>query len=228
MVFLFPDANTDQRCLWARKATLVKAFPYWKMLFEAGYSESVQKLPGLSNWKSLLATDIAGIVGAPAAQKRRASKSKSRSTSSEAGDIAYIVIREEPLHAYRAVLTWLTTKQIAFGSQRRTPKNADALSPTSPQVIYALAHKLEITDLQRLALQEFAHRLDTKNCMARLLSRHAFLYPEIKEAAMKAVIENWEAVKGSGWNAHVQSAVKAGDWDIAQLAEVIDELLSKV
>ena len=208
---------------------MITISPYWKRLFEADYSESKQYLQGMSAWKETLAKDIAGIVNLSEPESSDPSRSVSKESNSPVTEdgvrVRYIVIRDEPLQTYRAVLVWLAMGQISFSQEKAFEPYPN---PTSPKALYALAHKLEIEDLKSIALAAFTHRLDADNCMAELFSQHSFLYSQIKDAALKAVVANWSAIRKPGRMSYIQEIVKAGDRDTEQLAEIVDELLSQL
>ena len=100
--------------------------------------------------------------------------------------------------------------------------------PLSPTSIYALKDKLEITELQKLALAEYTKRLTSKNAMKELFSMHALLYPQLKYAAMATAVANWAQIKADKGTVHYRDAVREGEKDPGHLAEVMEELLLKV
>lgn len=189
------------------------------MLFEAGFSENTQTLHRPSTWKELLKADLADALGG---DELKPGSSKKSCEEMDGTGIAYIVVKDESPENYRTILTWLDTKAVVFATQR------DEDAPNTPQAIYALAHKLDINELQSIALKEYTSRLTSANCMRELLSNHAFLYPKLKQAAMKAVIDNWALMKALGRKPSAQDLVKAGGRDLEQLAEILTELLGKL
>ena len=226
------------------------------MLFDSGYSESEQKLEGLSGWKQLLTKDMSRITSADAElDGRRASNATAQSgkVASEASlpdelgkpgkapiplvderqgrepqdnGIRYILVKDDSLLTYRAVLMWLLSDKISFSIL--DDLGAPACLATSSKAVYALALKLEISSLQSIALADHKQKLTARNAMKELFSSHALLYPSLKDAAMTAAIILWKTIKADKGHLYYRTMVDSGAEDPALLAEVMEELLGRV
>lgn len=202
VAFVFSGASGPYGCLWARKGSSMAISPHWKKLLEAAWAESTQTL-----------TELSVLAGDSASLGLETTKSNTTPSDVEGGGVSYTVVRQESRATYRAVLVWKLTNHITFGKITTDGPSESLTADTAPNVIYALAHKLEIANLQSLALNEYEGRLSSNNCMTELFSTHTILCPQLKEAGMKAVVADWAKIKENEPQTRIQEVIKAGDGD---------------
>lgn len=255
VLFIFGKEGRDgkQTLLWAKRAQLQEASPYWKTLFESGYKEGEDKLQSLSKWKKMLASDVASIMDDFQSSRNAADSSTFEDSDAEddsevdpsegkakhaAGQtdsseedtaIRYVVVNDATSKTYRAVLQWIESETIYFSTLTSVVPKDIARQPAtaSPKSVYALAHKLGITALQNLALEQFSKQLYSHNVLKELFSTHAALYPEIAEAAMKAAIEYMPAIKSSGEHTYISDVMNAGDLDHDYVVRTVTDLFGR-
>lgn len=126
--------------------------------------------------------------------------------------IRYIIVKDASSKRYKAVLIWLQTDKISFKSLTSARGGTKAASPdaVSPKSIYALAHKLELVKLQRLALHHFAKQLTARNALQKLFSGHAAIYSELSQEAMIAAVKFMSKIKASRGHAYIEEVPSAG------------------
>lgn len=152
--------------------------------------------------------------------------------------IRYVVISGTPYKTYRALLQWIYTGKITFadlrskhsmaGSPETSAKRSSWASAISCKSIYRLAHELEITELQRLALAEYASQLSVDNAVHELLSDICFAYPELRDAAIGVVKENWAAILKDGKIAEARKEVERDGRHAKEKAAVLLDLCSRM
>lgn len=104
--------------------------------------------------------------------------------------------------------------------------NSPLPPPSSPKSVYRLAHFLELAELVNLALQNFKSQLTADNATYELFSDVASSYPEIRDAALDYVVENWENVIKSKSYEVVRSKADKGEGDVG-IAMLLSEKLMK-
>lgn len=211
----FTFANATQH-LWANKTILKQASAYFKTLFESEFREG----------KRLTAAEhgSAKPVGP-------GSSSDAQPTCEH--KFHSIEVADHSIDTYRAVLTWIMTGQITFAplgqpklataalnasmssvASTSTPADSIARPPAvSPTEIYRLAHLLELSDLEAIALTSFVSELTPANVAHELFSPAADLYDEIRAAAVDFVVARWDEVEQTEGMKAVQAKVEAGEFE---------------
>ena len=124
-----------------------------------------------------------------------------------------VVVRQTAYTTYAAILVWVACRRIEFAplKSRAGPKRKDQLktqfeansalpAPASPKSVYRLAQILELADLKRLALRNFAAQLTPDNAANELFSDVISAFPELRESALQYVSQNWaEVKKAASW-----------------------------
>ncbi|KAL8278956.1 hypothetical protein RQP46_008625 [Phenoliferia psychrophenolica] len=196
------------RTLHGNSTFLALNSPYFKTLFSSvGFSES-------SNKKQ----SITPAAYPPLTKKRAFHDSDDEAdspTPAPAHSSSYEVRVEETSYlTYRAVLSWMLTRQIVFarlstasplppGDEVPTLSTLSSLSSlpaTSPKSVYRLAHFLGLDELGLLALASIVSQIDPSNAIEELFGELTALYEPLQVALLDYAARNWDKVKQSkGW-----------------------------
>jgi hypothetical protein len=149
---------------------------------------------------------------------------------------------------YRAVLVWLLTSYIHFAPLTSTthpvvnasPKknltryrylleyseNEPKLPlPVSPKSVYRLAHLLELSNLQTLALCNLKSQLTKENVALELFGDVSGCYDEVRAIELDLAAKEWAFVKTSPAMAGVSQKVREGGYP--HFAEIMVQLLPR-
>lgn len=192
-------------------------------MFECGMSESVNKLEGLSKWKTQLAADVKDILK----EHRRRSLDLGLPAVPAIEDeaIRYIVVQDTSMSVYEVMLQALGRGgKIDRDLVRRSAKLADV--PAFYQAIYAAAHKVELDAVRDAALVGFQSVVTADTALSCLLSENAMFYPDLKTAAMSAVLRWWMDVKPNV-RAHIYKVSEGGKLDPHELLKTTVELYER-
>ena len=233
----------------------MEASAYWKTQLKSDFAESDQYLKSLSGWKELAAADIQSIMmaegtfaaarsvatgmggGLHAPKKTKidgtsetSSKAKKRkelqlASSSSNSRVGYLVIKDSALATYELVLGWLENQQIDPEFGELSPATA-VRSPTAPDVVYELAHFLQLERLKELASGSFTQQLTATSAVAHLASKRALTYPELGAAALEVAVKHIDGVAaGNGMAVITSKLVAEDDADFREyLGQVIEKL----
>lgn len=152
-----------------------------------------------------------------------------------------IVIRDASYKTFKALLFFISTSKLDFAPLRSTfsnstsppasvpeditftsPPNSDSSpAPVSPKSIYKLAHKLEIASLSKLALENYTSQLHATNALHELFS-DITIYPEIKEAAIAACLDNWSSISGGSELQGIEARLERGELSSQKMALALE------
>ncbi|BGP59461.1 hypothetical protein NBRC10512v2_000756 [Rhodotorula toruloides] len=227
------------RSLYANETFLSNASPYFKTLFEAGFSKddkaaadrtsTAETLPPYTFDDSDDETD--GFLDKP-------------TSSSEPSSIPCKTIKiiDTAYSTYFAVLVWLVTGKISFAPSRSSrtmppPRPSSAAStrsmaiktaidaqtvpvppPVSAKSVYRLAHLLKLDSLASFALSQIRSQLTIENVAYTLYSDIASAYPEVQSAALDFAVEKWEKVVGAEATNEMERLAEGGEADSAMAA----------
>ena len=241
VAFIFPRTSGMATCLWTEIEVIEKVSGYWKRMFGLDYVESSSQLEKLSGWKNNFETDLANVLEEhqmteradlllvdsddEAGDEERVPASKLSAASSV---IRYVVITDASVKSYRALFWWIDTRLIEFAKLKSTGQSSGNHALSSPKSMYALAHKLEIKDLQKAALANFSSQLTAKNALQELFSGHAAVYPELSAAAMRAVVANAKSIKAAGGPEYIKEVLRSGEVDLEYASAAVAELFGKM
>ena len=200
-------------------------------MFQSGYSEDNSELANVGEWRKKLQQDLQEVLlkrGKDALTRKKEPVTGGYATNSSE-KIRYVVIEDTPYLTYRGVLAWITHRSIDFTlleDQGSVAASSDA-SPTALD-IYKLAHQLQMEDLIKISLAQYASELTSSNAASQLFSAASYLYPDVRQAAMAATISNWAAISGKdSIMASMQSAIATGGSHAEVVAEIVVELMKK-
>ncbi|GAA5987736.1 hypothetical protein JCM10908_007191 [Rhodotorula pacifica] len=164
-------------------------------------------------------------------------------------DFYYVPVKETAFSTYRAVLSWMQTGYIrfaplgsAFGPTDRAAITSRKTAlctwhtseygalmplPVSPKSVFRLAHLLQLSDLQKLALETFTANLTIAGAALELFSPPSIAYDEVRAPVLAFVLKNWDKVKVTqAWNECKAKSMRGEIEGSSQvLGEVMDGLL---
>ena len=128
-----------------------------------------------------------------------------------------VVINDAAFTTYQATLVWMSSRYIRFAPLRSSKTDsageggetrlqdiikvveADPKTPlpASPKSVYRLAHLLELTDLQEIALDNVRAQLTIRNAATELFSDVASAYPALRDVILDFVVKHWPGVRSS-------------------------------
>lgn len=219
----FVFAGTDLT-LWASEAFLSEHVPHFKTVLASGFAEGTLAAPASETTNKPISTtphrlfEDSDDETDEVLQKSYSDRVKERTKPVAPGKT--ITVAESAYTTYAAVLLWVLTHEIEFAPLESTglegradflkkalDSNAFLPAPASPKSVFRLAHLLELSDLQDLAVTEFKCQLSHKNAAEELFSDVSCAYPDIRDAALAFVSKNARAVKSSeGWKRVMQRA----------------------
>ncbi|BGP67608.1 hypothetical protein NBRC10513v2_000928 [Rhodotorula toruloides] len=231
------------RSLYANETFLSNSSPYFKTLFEAGFSEDDKSTAD----RASTAEELPPYTIDDSDDETDHLLNKPTSTS-EAPSVPCktITITDTAYSTYFAVLVWLVTGKITFAPSRSSrsrppPRSAFARSssasarrdtlqalilsetalvpsPVSAKSVYRLAHLLELDSLASLALSEIRSQLTIENVAYTLYSDIASAYPEVQSAALDFAVEKWEKVVEAEAMSEMERLAEGGEADSAMAA----------
>ncbi|CAD6575420.1 MAG: hypothetical protein CYPHOPRED_005704 [Cyphobasidiales sp. Tagirdzhanova-0007] len=149
------------------------------------------------------------------------------SGNEEASGSRCVIINDTPYLTYKALFEWLLIGHVEFGNlQSAASDKRPGLS--SPKSLYRLCHKLEIDDLAQLSLKNYDSQLSATNALKELFSDTSFTYAELKDVALKVVLENWSEFKSEGGLKILLAATEKEENDTVQVAKMALEVLQEV
>lgn len=252
IIFVFPNESSCDKIsyIWANRAALQKASPYWRQMFSGGYNEGQSTLVKLSGWKVTLETELANIIEDYQSQTRASlvlpndsddgsgqlasiakikGKGKAKSNSNDNGGISHVIVTDASVKTYKALLIWISTGCITFAPLSSSKQDGSVSSGlASPKSVYALAHKLGIEELQKRALTSFSGQLVEVNALQELFSSHAALYPELSAAAMTATIAHLPKIKAAKGHLYLKQVVSEGKVGPRYAGEIVVELVGSL
>jgi hypothetical protein len=197
VVFLFPqDFAMSEPYILANIEDLQTISPYWKRMFASGLQESESRLESVSGWKGRFQQEISTLVRKHQKERGGEISVPPLSTSHQASEdsVRYVVIEDASRSMYMALFEALRVGKLQLSEIRSADGEAFGSECDGAKSIYALAHKLEIEQAQKLAIEAFETCLSSDNALQELMSSDAFIYPEINEAAMRAVLKHWATI----------------------------------
>jgi hypothetical protein len=210
-------------------------------MFGSDYVESSSQLEKLSDWKKNFETDLANVLEEHQMTDRAdlllvdsddEAGDEERAPASNLSDgssvVRYVVITDASVKSYRALFRWIDARQIEFAKLKSNDQSSSNHALSSPKSMYALAHKLEIKDLQKAALSNFSSQLTAKNALRELFSGHAAVYPELSAAAMRAVVANAKSIKAAGGPEYIKQMLQSGEVDLEYASATVGELFGKM
>ena len=208
--FLF---KRTQQVLFAEKAALIAASPYYRDLLEGGFAESSNALDvSLPSWAATLQASISKVFGKHQTSGVSVPGGDGANSDDEDGQacpiptsnqalstrdrISYITIGHHSIRTYHAVLQYIESGEVRFAAlqSRRSGASASWIS-ASPKSIYALAHEVGLERLQGLAVADFKRQLNAGNLIKELFSHVCFTYPVMKEAALDVARSVWSQAR---------------------------------
>ncbi|GAA5894519.1 uncharacterized protein JCM6883_002126 [Sporobolomyces salmoneus] len=143
-------------------------------------------------------------------------------------------------NTYLAVLLWISTRYISFAPLRSQFPDSQSTSedspcvqrqkavqkmkqeskpglpiPVSPKSVYRLAHFLELSDVQALALEKFKSQLTTQGAIEELYGDVSCSYPEVQAIVLEFVVNNWNSVKSSTGATRIEQKLENGEGNSA-------------
>ncbi|GAA5979110.1 hypothetical protein JCM10908_002807 [Rhodotorula pacifica] len=208
--FVFDDLE-----LWTSEALLSGSSPYFKTLLASVFAEGSQHVgkvekPSVVGVRHRQPEDSDDETDELLASHFRRAVKEMKVPSQP---YKRVVVRDTAYTTYAAVLTWLACRLIEFTplkskSQEARTAKLEIFSkdkpllppPASPKSVYRLAHLLELEDLQKEALHDFAQQLTPACVPTELFSAVACSYPAVRNLALDAALANWTAVREtSAW-----------------------------
>ena len=107
------------------------------------------------------------------------------------------ILMEDDFDVVHNVLYYIYTNRITFStsedlsSKPAMPRNCDA------EEIYALAHRLELENLQTKTLRFLKSTCNVRNITTRVLSKFAMLYEDVGKAYEDYFKEHWRQIRGT-------------------------------
>lgn len=185
---------------------LSKASPYFKLMFESGFKESL----ALNPFNGEVGKEGGKIVAHPAVN----------STDKHSGPQQYpeITIVSTLRNTYLVVLFFIATKKMRFGplSSSEEGMEIDGMESlesnpcAAPDLVYNLAHLLELPDLQELALENYQAQLDESNAFQEYFSDFSLKHDEVRKETIKIVMANWDDIKESSTFQEVKEKFRGG------------------
>ncbi|GAA5923889.1 uncharacterized protein JCM15063_005491 [Sporobolomyces koalae] len=186
----------------------------------------------------------------------KAEENTAKKTNSPVPSGVKVVNVTDTAHStYFAVLIWVSTQTIEFApirsafyletenfddaqaraariaavKARRNDPQTEEFTVASPRSVYRLAHLLELHDLAKLALEDYAHQLTTSGALYELFSDISYSYPDVQELLMDDVVKKWAEIKETASWAVIQARAESEDAprDFGIVAFKLAERLSK-
>lgn len=217
---MFPRTGADDLELWTTDAFLKRISPYFKAMRDSGCVETVPRRskrarleePGLAaesvgetsnSWDDSDDETDAFVL-----------KNGFTTARTEDADQEYnqITIREASHTTYRAVFLYLQSGHIAFAPLRSSfatagdpqavgasreqylrdyhQANRSLPWPASPKSVYRLAHLLQLSDLQKLALEALGSSLTVSCAIQEIFSPTAMAYDELRKLLRDFVLKH--------------------------------------
>ena len=195
VTFTFPHG--DPRTLYSNSDLLSTASPYFKTLFDSGFSEETsQALPT--------------PVEAPLNTRPRTRPFHDSDDERDEANLCAppstpkatyrIEVTESSYITYQAVLHWIHTGLIQFAplTSMRPPPPPSAIPAallTSPKSVYRLADFLDLPALKALALAAILSQITATNAIVELTSSVSALYEPLQAALLDYTALNWKMSK---------------------------------
>ena len=148
-----------------------------------------------------------------------------------------IVVRQVAYRTLFSFLLYLETDNCHFSvlssllsdtpSNNRPSSSSSSLPTCSPKSMYRLADLYEHHDLRQLAYESIQSQLGSNNALSEYFSDLSSDYAEIKGLTMKAVLDNWEAVRESDEMKRIQVELEEGKLEKRKVA-LLFELFAKL
>ncbi|BGP05246.1 hypothetical protein JCM10049v2_001051 [Rhodotorula toruloides] len=203
------------RSLYANETFLSNASPYFKTLFEAGFSKddkaaadrtsTAETLPPYTFDDSDDETD--GFLDKP-------------TSSSEPSSIPCKTIKiiDTAYLTYFAVLVCAASTRSMAIKTAIDAQTVPVPPPVSAKSVYRLAHLLKLDSLASFALSQIRSQLTIENVAYTLYSDIASAYPEVQSAALDFAVEKWEKVVGAEATNEMERLAEGGEADSAMAA----------
>ncbi|GAA6030116.1 hypothetical protein JCM8097_009269 [Rhodosporidiobolus ruineniae] len=224
----FPRSN---KRLWVSETFLKQSSPYFQQLLDSAFSEGTVTSPAQPSFTALDdyafdESDEETDELDPAAKPKEEELETPYKT---------ITVTDTAYSTYFAVLVWLQSRYILFGSlsssfrqpgkTRGDTSGARAAAnlaisadsnpalprPVSPKSVYRLSHLLELPELSSLALANFNSQLTPSNAIYELYSDVSTCYADVKKVVLAYVVENWDKVKEEPATKEVEAKADAGE-----------------
>ena len=229
VVLLFPRETRARPYLWANAASLSEVSGYWASLFDGGFAESTHYLEPSVPTANALDSSLEAILTkhrtageCPPIANAEAELSIDNQNDTLGPGIRYVVVQDTSMDVYQAVIDWIMSGCIDFGS---TPLSVDDKS------VYALAHFLHIPALQNLALLQLKAQLKLGTIIPELFSEHSLLYKAWKDTVMQVAVIHWNSIKQDNHQLAIASIIhdaRADEQTQKDMLDIMTELLSRV
>ncbi|KAL8291325.1 hypothetical protein RQP46_002303 [Phenoliferia psychrophenolica] len=223
--FIFP--RDGGRELWANSSVLATVSPYFKMSFDWRAPEITTSNPSTSLDASFLRSPLGfddsdddDALADPPLLAPEPCKYPHHT----------IEITESSYITYHAVLIWILSHHIDFRPRDANPTPHEAHSSTlpvlaSPRSVYRLAHFLEISELQTLALEAIRSQVTVATVVADLFSETSGKYPAVLDVLCQFMVENREKMREAGNWDEIARRVKETEWGGDVLTKVLASVL---
>ncbi|GAA5928045.1 uncharacterized protein JCM15063_006067 [Sporobolomyces koalae] len=216
--------SKSSKRIWASSRVLTKASPFFRSLLSSGFAEgsgsTMTAHPVNPHFPYTFDDSDAEDDGKP--EEETAKKTNIPVPSG----VKVVNVTDTAHSTYFAVLVWISTEVIEFApirstfykeignsdtAQARAARTAavkalrdrpqtEEFTVASPRSVYRLAHLLELHDLAKLALENYAHQLTISGVLYELFSDVSYSYPDVQELVLNYVVKNWEnAKKTKSW-----------------------------
>ncbi|GAA5894881.1 uncharacterized protein JCM6883_002242 [Sporobolomyces salmoneus] len=235
--FHFPRIS---RSLWTNEAIPRDSSPYFATLLDSGFSEAITHGQGLPLGQ-VLSRHLAPFDFSDSDEELEEEEEENKIDPPESTpcencfprSFKTIQITQASYATYANVLCWIGTGYIDFAPLKSTSlfpstssgfESIQALAdvsssaqssslprPASPKSVYRLSHLLEISELSKLALENFKLQLTPQNAAYELYTDVASAYPELRDIALEYTVEHWkEVVKSKAWE-EIEKKGQAGE-----------------